>query len=140
MESTIAKAAPRGIAVIRQKHSDDGREPKAAGLKLRPSQAQQENRLKPSTAMQQEKRTFMQNAAKSQTPMSELRTKQPDADAANFVVNQNPNRGTTRGTAARLPESGHSIRPKPALSKAVVRCDGVGCLSCGAAIRCGIRQ
>lgn len=35
------------------------------------------NRLLWSTAMQQEKRTFMQNAAKSQTPMSELRTKLP---------------------------------------------------------------
>ena len=27
-ESNIAKAAPRGIAVIRQKHSDDGTEPR----------------------------------------------------------------------------------------------------------------
>ena len=39
--------------------------------------------------------------------MTELRTKPPDAYAANFAAARPPNRGTSRGTAALIPKTGH---------------------------------
>lgn len=63
--------------------------------------------------------------------LTELRTKPPDASAANFAAARPPSCEASRGTAARFPESCHSTRPNCPKSKPVVRCVSIGCLSCG---------
>ncbi len=63
--------------------------------------------------------------------MSESRTKPPVADAAKSGLRRQTNRFFRRGSAARLPQSGHSNRSNTCKSNPVVRCDGVERLTCG---------
>ncbi len=68
--------------------------------------------------------------AKNQA-MSESRTFPPDADAAKSGLRRQTYRNFRRGSAARLPQSGHSNRSNTFKSNPVVRCDGVERLTCG---------
>ncbi len=55
----------------------------------------------------------------------------PDADAAKPGLRRQTNRYFRRGSAARLPQTGHSNRSNTRKSNPVVRCDGVERLTCG---------